>query len=52
MPEEDLYREALGRALRKLEAKDRFEAEIRGFLADFPAQSSNVSLRSLKNVES
>ncbi len=34
---QDSYRQALEQALRKLKTKDRFEAEIRGSLAEFPA---------------
>jgi len=37
MSEEDLYRQAMQVALHKLKSKDRFELEIRTFLAEFPA---------------
>jgi len=48
MSEEDLYREALALALRKLKTKDRFESEIRLFLVEFPTESVERVIRFLK----
>jgi len=49
MSEDDLYRKALDLALRKLKTKDRFESEVRLFLADFPTQTTDRVIRFLKD---
>lgn len=48
MLEEDLYQAALGTALRKLKARDRFESEVREFLAVFPAHVVDRAITFLK----
>ena len=49
MTEDVLYRQALDLALRKLKTKDRFESEIRLFLAEFPTESTDRVIRFLKD---
>ncbi len=48
MPEDGLYREALELALRKLKTKDRFESEVRLFLAEYPTQAVDHVITFLK----
>ena len=48
MSHDDSYREALDLALRRLKVKDRFESEVRSFLADFPTDSIERVIRFLK----
>jgi len=49
MSDDGLYREALDLALRKLKSKDRFEAEVRLFLSEYPASVQERVIRFLKD---
>ncbi len=48
MPEEEQYHEALKLALKKLRTKDRFEAEVREFLSEFPPSVVDRAITRLK----
>jgi SOS response regulatory protein OraA/RecX len=48
MSEENLYREALELALKKLKLKDRFESEIRLFLTEYPSPVVDRAISFLK----
>ncbi len=48
MPDLTANSQALETALRKLKAKDRFEAEVRTFLAEFPADEVERVIQCLK----
>jgi SOS response regulatory protein OraA/RecX len=49
MSEDELYRAALDVALKKIKTKDRFEAEVRLFLAEFPTTVSDRAISFLKD---